>query len=111
MVPRFLAHGLTFAASRYCIVLEFVPGVLLHELPKPLPDKVRTAAAAALEAVHSCGVIHGDLHAGNVMVCQQQEGPPRVVLIDFEHAELAASVQDAAASMLKEKQQLQNLLL
>jgi hypothetical protein len=40
-----------------------------------------------LATLHKKGIVHGDIHAGNVMLQKTAEGSSRVVLIDFEHAE------------------------
>eukprot|EP00878_Enallax_costatus_P034610 GHUV01038387.1.p1 GENE.GHUV01038387.1~~GHUV01038387.1.p1 ORF type:complete len:192 (+),score=23.13 GHUV01038387.1:260-835(+) len=106
----FLGHGLTFCSSKYFMALERVLGVPLSEMSKPLPDAICSAAEAALDAVHNAGVVHGDLHAGNILVRERTGLPPRVVLIDFEHAELASSLKDACQLMQSEKQLLHSLL-
>lgn len=41
----------------------------------------------ALVYIHKCGVRHGDFSSGN-MVVDDAENPTRVVIIDFDNAEL-----------------------
>eukprot|EP00878_Enallax_costatus_P033861 GHUV01037437.1.p1 GENE.GHUV01037437.1~~GHUV01037437.1.p1 ORF type:complete len:148 (+),score=11.91 GHUV01037437.1:512-955(+) len=73
----FLGHGLTFCSSRYFIALELIPGVPLAAISKPYSPEVFSAAERALDDVHDRGVLHGDLHEGNIMVmiqCQRRGG-------------------------------------
>jgi len=71
--------------------MDYTPGPSLKELvrttgPLPIPLAVRIAAQIlkGLEAVHRAGYVHGDLHAGNVVVTDPRRG--RIKIVDFQHA-------------------------
>ena len=43
----------------------------------------------ALRVMHQKGIVHGDIHAGNVGITQREDGNSYITLIDFGHADLA----------------------
>lgn len=55
-----------------------------------------------LDCMHCLGVLHGDIHRGNIIVTPSQQ----VVLLDFGHSVYPASPSDMAA----EQQWLQDIL-
>lgn len=67
------------------IVMQYVPGRRLTEVPRPIaPELLRPLArqlAAGLAAIHAGGLVHRDLHLGNVLVHGD-----RVTIIDFGNA-------------------------
>jgi len=54
------------------IIMEYVPGSNLSLHKDPLATDLALAIirdlAMAIEAIHSCGMVHGDLHDGNIML-------------------------------------------
>ncbi|KAG2444681.1 hypothetical protein HXX76_001425 [Chlamydomonas incerta] len=95
-------------------------------------EDISAAALAALDEVHGVGVLHGDVALRNFVLAgrrqqqQQQEpsgsgggesyGAPRVMAVDFGHAELAAAAAkrwrtEPAAMFAGERRELQRLLL
>jgi eukaryotic-like serine/threonine-protein kinase len=90
-----LDHG-TLSDGRPYLVMEWVEGRPLSDelsargrLPWPEVVELTTQIADALESAHSCGVIHRDLKAENVIVSGQS---PRLsaVLVDFGLAKILA---------------------
>jgi tRNA A-37 threonylcarbamoyl transferase component Bud32 len=43
-----------------------------------------------LKALHTKGIVHGDMHGGNVMLTELPDYRSRITFIDFEHAEFMA---------------------
>lgn len=75
-----------------CLVMAYIDGETLKEYIQasgPLPQEQAVATfrklASALQQVHSAGLIHCDIHPGNIIL--QANGEP--VLIDFGSAKLA----------------------
>jgi eukaryotic-like serine/threonine-protein kinase len=90
-----LDHG-TLSDGRPYLVMEWVEGRPLSDelsargrLPWPEVVDLTAQIADALESAHSCGVIHRDLKAENVIVSGQS---PRLsaVLVDFGLAKILA---------------------
>jgi hypothetical protein len=106
LIPTFYGDALTLAGQLYFMALSPAPGVLLSELQRPYPPGLEEAAVQALRALHHAGVLHGDLHAGNVVVKLQPGSPPHVTLLDLGHASLGCSVD----AMELEVQQMLRLL-
>ncbi len=94
--------------GRLYLAMQFLPGQTLAErlashsqLPRADAINVLAGIAIALSELHQCGVIHRDLHPGNVMVLEHtHEGTPTPssVLLDFG---LARSVADIVSSKSK----------
>lgn len=85
-LKRFFVRG----AMGY-IVMEQVKGRTLREVLKKhgsiRPRQVIRIALEILkgvESLHAAGYVHGDLHCGNIIVSQLN--PPKVKIIDFQHA-------------------------
>jgi serine/threonine-protein kinase len=80
--------------GRPYLVMEYLDGTSLRTIVKEggaLPaDEVLSMLeplASALSAAHAHGVIHRDVKASNVMICER-DGERRVVLLDFGVAKL-----------------------
>jgi serine/threonine protein kinase len=78
------------AAAGPCVVMEFVPGLPLHQLlKKEVRLGPRRAAwltgclCHALEAAHTAGVIHGDLKPANLMVVNAGTPSEHLKVMDF----------------------------
>jgi len=95
------------------VVMELLPGQTLSERlqgPPLTTVELRTIGAgviAAVRHIHSQGMVHGDLHEQNVMVC---EGQPKV--IDLLHRYSLAMVTEKRRDeqILRELRQLKGLL-
>jgi serine/threonine-protein kinase len=81
--------------GRPYLVMEYLDGTSLRTIIKEggalSPDEVLSVLeplASALSAAHAHGVIHRDVKASNVMICEEREGERRVVLLDFGVAKL-----------------------
>lgn len=88
-----LGEGLTFAGQLYFIALTPAPGKALSALSKQELAATEGAAVQALQALHADGVLHGDLHADNIMVDLQAGKPPCVTLLDLGHSVLSHNKQ------------------
>ena len=73
-----------------CIAMEWLSGPTLRETIRRgsvAPAKAASIALnilAGLKELHRAGFVHGDLHAGNVIVTDLDKGA--VKIIDFQHA-------------------------
>jgi len=79
-------------AVQYQLAPQTTLGVWLQRAP-PLLDRVRVLASvsAAVAAAHASGVVHGDLHGGNIVV--DDSGQPYV--LDWSGGQLARSGEHA----------------
>lgn len=50
---------------------------------------------AGVAAAHECGVVHRDLHPGNIFLCRDQHGDERVKVFDFGGARVVEGPGDA----------------
>eukprot|EP00877_Chromochloris_zofingiensis_P006159 jgi/Chrzof1/1797/Cz10g21140.t1 len=109
--PSFLGHGLTFHGLQYFIALSVAPGKTLSQLPH-IDNAVRSAALAGLDALHEGGVIHGDVHGGNIVVDLKPGQAPKVTFIDLGHAWLSEQLepQDRAERQARDRHALLGLL-
>jgi len=88
-VPEPLALG-TLANGDRLLALQWIDGTPLAEALRDAPAARRdllAALAALVRRVHETGFVHGDLHAGNVLVAAR--GP---VLLDWQHARPARTL-------------------
>ncbi len=98
-------HGIETHDDRPGMWMEFVDGqsfeqILESDGPLPVAELVRVSVSLsrALHAVHSAGIVHGDLKVANVM--RRNDGSP--VLMDFGAGrELQAEVGAAAVPVLE----------
>jgi len=65
------------------------PPPMHDHLVQPLILPCRDAFSDALDAIHSAGVLHGDLHAGNLLVDERGA----VTIIDFGKSTILAPAQ------------------
>ncbi|KAK9916980.1 hypothetical protein WJX75_009469 [Coccomyxa subellipsoidea] len=92
VVPRLLAHGYTLGGDAYFVATEFIEGnpwdwhSAAH---RALDDEV----LSALDEIHKLGVLHGDLHEGNILVTPEC----KVVVLDFNGAHLEAPANELTA--------------
>ncbi|KAG2485828.1 hypothetical protein HYH03_015411 [Edaphochlamys debaryana] len=123
-VPHLLGYG-TCDGWQYFLATSLEgPTLDSHEGWAPDPDEEATCAAAfaALDAVHRCGVLHGDIALRNFVLAAQPAGgggsgagggddgglgsqtsptaqqpqlQPRVMLLDFGHSHLVAEAAEA----------------
>jgi hypothetical protein len=93
-----LDHG-TPADGVPFIAMELVRGrplsMLLEEEDLPLPRALRIfdQILDALDAAHTCGVVHGDIKSDNIMVDARVDGDG-VTLVDFGLAQLDSAVRE-----------------
>lgn len=78
-----------------CLVLEYLPGATLNNLPTPLAmDEVEAILGdivKGVKAVHERGLLHLDLKPSNIILTTK--GTTRAVLIDFGLAQPISNVQ------------------
>ncbi|CAM6089808.1 unnamed protein product [Calypogeia fissa] len=99
-VPRLIDYGLTVRGTLVFLAIEYLEGLTLE--PAILSEEIAMAVFQALMAIHSCGVLHGDLHEGNILVLLNGD----VRIIDFGFAEYSSS----SARQDRELHQLKNIL-
>nr|XP_024403753.1 uncharacterized protein LOC112295933 [Physcomitrium patens] len=78
-VPRLTGYGTTCTGRAVFVVIESIDGVELGEIA--VTQEVKTPALEALDAVHECGLLHGDIEARNIMVVWRKQPPVR--FLDF----------------------------
>lgn len=83
-------HRFIARRRKYYVVLKWVRGPLLSRVIRrrgPLPPlkviDIALQILSGLQAVHTAGFVHGDLHAGNVILPRFKK--PHAVIIDFQH--------------------------
>ena len=109
VVPRLVAFGLDRKEDSYVLATRLVSNC--RHLSPHTDGHLYPRLRLALEAVHGCGVIHGDLREANILVeeprtddsgcCAGEQGSKmeadqqaaRVWLIDFGQAERGATRQ------------------
>lgn len=90
------------AEGKLYYAMEFVEGrplaQVLHRQGLPLEERLRVLVrvARAVDHLHRCGVVHGDLKPSNILLAPG--GEPKIT--DFESAVLRAQVGDGAAMAL-----------
>jgi len=81
----------------HALIIEYVDGVPLSRAN--INAKVEAAVLEAFNAIHSLGVIHGDVRNENILVA---EGGSRVWIIDFERSSILDDSFDKATSIQSE---------
>ncbi|CAM6115393.1 unnamed protein product [Calypogeia fissa] len=99
-VPRLIDYGLIVRGTLVFLAIEYLEGLTLE--PGILFKEIVMAVFRALMAIHSCGVLHGDLHEGNILVLLDGD----VHIIDFGFAEYSSS----SRRWDRELHQLKNIL-
>ena len=88
-VPALL--GKDFSASRPWIAISWIDGVRLDALPSDLDEReclaIVAAAARSVAALHSRGVVHGDLSPANLLALPAGE----VLLVDLGMASIGGA--------------------
>lgn len=100
-IPRLVAQGPI--EGGWCVVAEHVEGAPLSKLLRvtsPAPPRAigwSRQIAAAVMHLHDAGVVHGDLHPGNVILARDEAGRDRMVLVGFGVATIdgAATIRPA----------------
>jgi hypothetical protein len=59
-------------------------------------EKNQLGAWTTQDILRRDSIVHGDLHAGNILISQDPGGTPRVWVIDFPHTHVGPTVQDVA---------------
>jgi tRNA A-37 threonylcarbamoyl transferase component Bud32 len=102
LVPRLVCHGVFFTFK--CICISYVDGqsVRFSEIKKNNDAGKRAACLAALDALHSCGILHGDIHWGNFVFEIKSN---RALIIDFGNSVKYGQFQELAVErkLLTEK--------
>lgn len=87
------------------LAMEHVSGIDLSALLKragPLPVAeacaVAMQAALGLQAAHARGVVHRDVKPANLMLCEQEDGPAIIKVMDLGVAIIASAIEEADAS-------------
>nr|USN25377.1 putative protein kinase [Dunaliella parva] len=103
-IPVLREVGFHFHNSMFTVIIDFIGDAeSLHDFVatgKPLPQSLAKEAEKGLAAIHRAGVLHGDLHASNILL-----KPPSVYFIDFEGSRLSPTASEKQAEM----QQLRNI--
>ena len=94
-VLRLRYWGTTCDSSVLVLATELLPGASLAQHSSISQEAVEDAMAA-LSAVHSAGMLHGDIRADNVMLLQNGVRPC-AQLVDFIFA------QDAGADQMRQE--------
>ncbi|HET7249115.1 MAG TPA: sigma 54-interacting transcriptional regulator [Gemmatimonadales bacterium] len=80
-------HELGFAADGPFFTMEFVPGRPADQVVAAGDWRtifvVASRAAEALEALHGCGIVHGDIKPSNVLVVAANRAVPTIKVVDF----------------------------
>ncbi|KAH8928038.1 hypothetical protein BT69DRAFT_1316568 [Atractiella rhizophila] len=94
----------TFVEGGGLIVMEFLDGASKCRDVNDVPLKQRWELVAAIDKIHRCGVLHGDIEMRNVDV-----GDTRCCFYDFSHSWTDEGVA-TASSMEQETFEVQKLL-
>lgn len=86
-VPRLIDQG--EVDGGWCVIVEYIEGALLSKVLKvtnPSPPRAVGWArqiAHGVAHLHTAGIVHGDLHPGNVLIGRDAVGRDRLVLVGF----------------------------
>jgi hypothetical protein len=110
-VPSFLGAGLDSVVSNLYTLSTTPEGVSVDALDGISEDEI-SAAMVALDAIHKCGVLHGDVRTANVLV-NREEKPSKVTLVDFGMSSMMVDIAhpDSLAAMEQERTKLRNALM
>ncbi len=93
-IMQTLAYGVSAKGEPF-IVMEFVDGISLSQLianEAPLSysrfKSIFLPVLSALQYAHEKGVVHRDIKPENIMVCRENDGSERVLLLDFGVAKI-----------------------
>uniref|UniRef100_A0A7I4E818 Protein kinase domain-containing protein n=1 Tax=Physcomitrium patens TaxID=3218 RepID=A0A7I4E818_PHYPA len=92
-VPRLIEYGTTCNGQAVFVATELIDGVELGEVA--VTQEVETAALDALDAVHACGLLHGDIEARNIMVVRGKQPPVRILDFGFSRVTSSKKLQEA----------------
>lgn len=65
-------------------------------------QELKTAALKALDAVHACGVLHGDIEARNIMVVWGKQPPVRILDFGFSRVNTEEELLNAERVRLEQ---------
>jgi eukaryotic-like serine/threonine-protein kinase len=95
--------GVDDATKMPFLAMELLRG---EELARILKRVVRMApndvvsslyqTSLALDRTHKAGVVHRDLKPENIFLCERDDGPPQIKVLDFGIAKFATSAKGAA---------------
>ncbi|KAK9823823.1 hypothetical protein WJX72_005749 [[Myrmecia] bisecta] len=91
-IPRLVAYGTTCKGTVAFIATELVMGAPLE--PARMEEEAVQQLLEAVDAVHACGVYHGDLEARNIF---QEQDTGRIVILDFSFSDPDAKAWELAA--------------
>jgi serine/threonine protein kinase len=97
--------GVDEATKMPFLVMELLRG---EELARTLKRVVRMAPAdvvaclyqtsIALDRTHKAGVVHRDLKPENIFLCERDDGPPQIKVLDFGIAKFASSAKGGSGA-------------
>jgi hypothetical protein len=109
-VPSFLGVGLDGVVSNLYTLSTTPEGVSVDTLDD-ISEEEMSAAMVALDAIHKCGVLHGDVREANVLV-NREEKPSKVTLVDFGMScMMDIAHPDSLGAMEQERTKLRNALI
>ncbi|XP_068690592.1 misshapen-like kinase 1 [Montipora foliosa] len=76
-------------------------------LEKPGWLGVLTKVIEALAHIHSCGILHNDLKANNIVLEERENGSVNPVIIDFGKASFASDAKPAVAIPISKREEYQ----
>lgn len=84
-----------FVDQKKCeILLQFVPGKLVRDLPKAMLIKTCKEIGRIVGTLHKNGIMHGDLTTSNFILTRE-----RLVIMDFGLAQKTEKVEDHAIDL------------
>lgn len=91
-LPELIKYGTTANGKLVFIAIEFIKG---SEIRRRAPSQAEMRAAEeGLTAIHSSGLLHGDIHGGNILV-----GEGGVRFIDFGFSEAVTNQADCSKEL------------